>query len=193
MLANTLGTEFGKVIHGEMGLKRGASRALYIYTFGFMIPAVVSELIVRIMAGEGLDADDDDQYMDDILSIFFGSQWRTATAMFPFIGPAVNAGVNVWNDKPYDDRISTSPAINSLESVSRTVSGKSFYEIAREDGKRSQGIKDIFTTIGIFTGVPVAPLAKPVGYLSDVAQGEAEPTGPVDFTRGLVTGRRGNN
>jgi hypothetical protein len=41
------------------------------------------------------------------------------------------------------------------------------------------------------TGVPLAPLAKPIGYLSDLAEGNAQPTGAADFARGFVTGRPG--
>lgn len=188
MNANLLGTEFTKTIR-DMGLKRGAGRMLYVYTFGFMVPAVISELIVRTMAGKGLDDDDDDQYLDDVMSIFFGSQFRTGSAMLPFVGPAANAGVNAWNDKQYDDRISTSPAISTIES---TVSApKSIYDAIAEDGSKKKAVRDALTAVGLLTGIPVAPLARPLGYLSDVSEGNARPSGPVDFTRGLVTGKAG--
>jgi hypothetical protein len=45
------------------------------------------------------------------------------------------------------------------------------------------------SALGLLTGVPVVPLARPLGYLSEVSEGNVEPTGPIDFARGLVTGR----
>src|SRR5690606_26408469 len=104
MQANLLGEEFLSVARG-IGLKKGLGRLLYVYALGFMIPAVMSELIVKAMGGD-LDEDDDDSYMDDVLAIFFGGQVRTATAMVPVVGQAIQAGINLANDKWYDDRIS---------------------------------------------------------------------------------------
>lgn len=188
MQANLLGTEFTKTIR-DLGLKKGAGRLLYVYTFGFMIPAVLSELIVRASSGKGLDENDDDDYMDDLLATFFGAQFRTATAMFPIVGPTVQAGINAYNDKWYDDRISTSPAIASLESAGRFITGRTAVDALSEDGNRKRAIRDTLTALGLLTGIPVAPLSRPLGYISDVSEGKGEIHGPVDLIRGLVTGK----
>jgi hypothetical protein len=190
MQSNLLGTEFQKVIR-ETGLKKGAGKLLYIYAFGFMIPAVMAEMIVRVMAGKPLDDDDDDSYLDDIFSIFFGSQVRAGSAMFPGVGPAVQAGINAFNDKWYDDRISTSPAVSMIESA--VSAPKSVYNAITEDGSRKKAVRDTLSLLGLMTGMPLAPLARPLGYLSDVQEGNAEPTGPIDFTRGLITGKAGES
>jgi hypothetical protein len=187
MQANLLGSEFA-VIQREIGLKKGAGKLFYLYLIGFMAPAVVAELVVRAGAGK-LDDDDDEEYIDDYLNIFFGSQFRLATAMFPAVGPAINSGVNRFNSKQYDDRIQTSPAISAIEST--VAAPKSIYQAIANDGRKKTAIRDTLTAISMLTGVPVAPLGKPLGYLSDVAEGNADPTGPVDFTRGLITGRPG--
>ena len=187
MLANLYGTEFVKV-QRDLGLKKGMGRLLYVYVFGFAIPAFLSELIVKAMAG-GIDEDDDDEYLDDLMSMFFGSQYRTATALVPAVGPLVNAAVNRFNDKQYDDRISTSPAISMLEST--TSAPYSVYKAVEGEGSKKRAIRDTLTAVGMLSGVPVAPLGKPLGYLADVSEGKAEPTGPVDFARGLVTGKAG--
>jgi hypothetical protein len=186
MQANTLGTEFQKVMQ-ELGLKKGAGRLLYIYIFGFAIPAILSEAIVRVAKGR-FDEDDDDEYLDDFLSLFFGSQLRTATAMFPVVGPIANAGINAWNNKWYDDRISTSPAVSMIESAVRAP--HTVYEAASGKVAASKALKDTLTLMGLLTGFPLAPVGRPLGYLADVAQGEARPTGPIDVTRGLVTGKK---
>ncbi len=188
MQANLLGTEFTKVAR-DMGLRKGAGRALYIYVMGFMIPAVLSEVIVQALSGKGFDEDDDDQYLDDAFRIFFGSQARTASAMLPVAGPTVMAGINATNDKWYDDRISTSPSISMVESSVKAP--VSVYKAINDKGSKSKAVKDSLTLLGLLTGVPLGALGRPAGYLIDVAEGEAEPEGPVDFTRGLVTGKRG--
>ncbi len=188
MQANLLGTEFTKTVR-DLGLRKGAGRLLYIYATAFMIPAVVSEMIVMAMSGRGFDEGDDDEYLSELMSVFFGSQFRTATAMVPGVGPAVNAGINMFNDKWYDDRISTSPAISMIESSVRAP--KSIYDAMTDDKNPKRAVKDTLSAMGLLTGLPLAPLAKPIGYLADVMEGDAEPRGPADFTLGLVTGKSG--
>lgn len=188
MQANVLSSKFIQTSR-EMGLKKGAGKLLYIYVFGLMIPAIVSEAIMRAGGGEW-DEDDDDSYLDDLMSMFFLSQFRTMTAFVPYVGQATNTLVNTFNDKPYDDRISISPAIQTLESTLRAP--KSVYDAIVEDKSKKRATRDVLTAVGLLTGVPVAPLGKPLGYLMDVDEGEANPTGPIDFTRGLITGRPGD-
>lgn len=183
-LANLLGSEFA-IVARTMGLKEGAGRALYLYTFGFMLPAVVSELIVA--AGRGRLDEDDDGALDDLLALFFGAQARTATAMVPWVGTAANALINTFNDKRYDDRISVSPAISAIESAVHAP--VSVYRAIVNDGRRKQAVRDTLTLLGLLTGLPVATLGRPLGYLADVAEERVEPTGPVDAARGLVVGR----
>lgn len=36
----------------------------------------------------------------------------------------------------------------------------------------------------------LAPISRALGYAQDVEDGKAEPTGPIDYGRGLVTGQR---
>lgn len=187
MQANLLGTEFSKVAR-ELGLKRGAGRMFYVYLFGFMIPAVVSELIMKSLSGEDWDKDDDG-YMDEILAMFFGAQFKTATAMLPFVGQALNVAVNKFNKKWYDDDIRTSPAITMIESA--VSAPHSVYKAIFDEGNKRTAIRDVLSLIGLMTGAPVAPLSKPIGYLSDVSEGNVYPENPLDFTRGLLTGRSG--
>ena len=191
MQANLLRTEFTNTIR-DMGLKKGAGRLLYIYVFGFMIPAFLSEMIARAMSGKfDEDDDDDDQYLDDIMSSFFWGQLRTINAMAPVIGHLIQLGINSTNDKWYDDRISTSPAINLLETATVGAVKNAKRVLSGEDLNKKVAARDTLSAIGLLTGFPVLPLSRPIGYVVDVNEGDAEPTGPIDFTRGLITGRSG--
>ena len=184
MQANLLGTEFSKVAQ-DMGLRKGAGRAFYIYLVGFMIPAIVAETIVKGMGG--FDPDDDDDYLNEVLSVTFGSQFRSALAFFPGVGPATLAGINMFNDKWYDDRISTSPALSMIESAVRVP--HDLYKVMSDDGHSKRAVKDVLTLIGLVTGLPAGSLARPLGYLADVADDKAWPEDAGDVARGLLSGK----
>ena len=185
MLANLLGTESAKTVR-KFGVRKGMGQLLYIYIFGFMIQAVLSEIIVQ-GAGGFDDGDDDEWDQNDAMALFFGSQARTAMAMIPLVGPTVMAGVNMWNSKPYDDRISTSASVSALESTARAP--MSLYKAIADDGSWKKGVKDTLTALGMITGLPLGQMGKPLGYVSEVAQGNISPESPSDVVRGLVSGK----
>jgi len=184
--ANLLGTEFSKVTH-EAGLAQQYQRGFYVFMVGYLAPAVVAELVTQVFRGGPHDNNDDGSYLDDWLrQLFVIGPVRSATAMIPIGGSAINAGVNTWNSKPYDDRIATSPAISMIEATVRAP--VSAYD-AIVNGKSGQkAIRDVATLISLTIGVPLTLPARPVGYLADVAGGKIRPSGPVDLARGVVTG-----
>jgi hypothetical protein len=184
MQANILGTEFAKVAQ-DVGLRKGAGRMFYIYLLGFMVPAVMAEAIVLGMKG-GPDDEDKDGYLDEFLAAFFGSQFRTLAASVPVVGQVSVVAANTFNRKPYDDRMSTAPAVSMIESAASAP--HSVYKAIAEEGSAKRAIRDTLTLVSMITGVPVAALGKPLGYAADVAQGRVEPTGPVDATRGAISG-----
>jgi hypothetical protein len=108
-------------------------------------------------------------------------------AMVPIVGPSVMAGFNMWNKKPYDDRISTSASISALESTVRAPN--SVYEAIAEDKSWKRAVKDTLTALGMITGLPLGQLGKPIGYAADVAQGKSQPETAMDYIRGLVSGK----
>jgi len=184
MQANVLGAEFVKTVQ-EYGFTGAPGRLFYVYLMGFMIPAFLSELLVRVMSGR-LDDDEDDDYLDDVLGAFFMGQVRSGAAMVPVVGQATMATINMANRKPYDDRLSTSPAVSAIESSVRTpMSIKRWMD----GGSAKVAVRDGLTLLGMLTGLPAGAVARPLGYRANVEQGREEPTGPVDFTRGLITGR----
>ncbi len=187
MKANLIGTEAGNV-YREMGMAKGSPALAYIYATGFMMPAVMAAAYYHA-AGGRLDANDDHHYMDDVLKIFFGGQLADALALAPVIGPITNNFLNRFNDNKADDRISVSPVFKNLERVLGTP--KEIHDALTKNGRKSGAIKDTLSLLGMFTGLPLEPLARPIGYLSDVNQGYARPTGPIDYTRGVLTGNAG--
>jgi len=190
MLVNLNSSEVTKIAR-DVGLKKGAGKLFYVYMTGLAIPAILSEAIVKMMSGDDLDKDDDG-YTNDLMSLLFGSQFKTATALIPFAGQAINAGINRFNDQAYDDRISLSPVISTLESAVG-VPAQIYKAIKDDDMNTKRLTKDTLMLLGIASSLPVGPIGKPAGYLIDVAEGNAEPSGPIDFTRGLITGRKGQN
>jgi len=185
MQANILGTEFAKVAN-EAGLRKGAGRLFYIYLLGFMVPAVMAEAIVQGMKGGPGDDDDDDGYLDEFLAVFFGSQFRTAAAMVPVVGQMSVVAANAFNRKPYDDRMSTAPAVSMIESAASAP--HSVYKAIAEEGSAKRAIRDTLTLVTITTGLPVSAFGKPLGYVADMEQGRVEPSGPVDAVRGAISG-----
>jgi len=186
MQANLLGTEFTKVGR-DMGLRKGAGRALYVLMFGYLVNAWVAEAIMQVFKGGPDDEDKDGEYLDDWLAQVFGwSLVRNTTAMVPVFGQAAVSAVNSFNSKPYDDRLASSPAISMLESAVKAP--QSVYKAVVEDGKPSKAIRDVGTAVAMFMGLPVTPLTRPTGYLADVSAGVVEPTSAADAVRGAITG-----
>jgi hypothetical protein len=186
MLANLNLGEFQKTVR-DMGWRSGKGRLLYIYVMGMLLPAIVSDSIVRSLGG-GWDDEDEDGYMDVFMDWFFGSQVRMGAALLPFGSTAYTAITTAFNDKPYDDRITTSPSIAALESATIGTS-KAIIAVTDEDKDvTGRNVRDVLTLITLLTGVPVSALGRPAGYLVDVERGEIEPESGYDMIRGMITG-----
>ena len=187
MMANINASNFTKLYYQDMDMKSKVKKGMYMYAMGFAIVAIVSGALRKAASGH-LDEDDDDEYIDDLFDVFIGSQVDLATAMIPVAGQAINAGINQANDKWYDDRVSASPALSAISTITgtaaKTATGKVF------DDKNPKGdVRDALTAMGIITGLPLRPVSKPIGYMMDVRDDKAKPSGPIDFTRGLITGK----
>lgn len=186
MQANLLGTEFAKVAK-EMGLRKGATRGLYIFVAGFYIPALVAEAIAQAFRGGPGDDDDDGEYLDDWLmaTLVYGPM-RNVTAFVPFAGQVVNSAVARFNGNPVDDRVSVAPVVGALEGVAGVP--VDLYQASFDEIRAQRTVKDVATLISLTTGLPASVAAKPIGYLVGVASDKIDPTGEFDFARGLVTG-----
>lgn len=186
MQAGWLGSKLG-VLMQQGGLRKNAGRAFMIYTLGFAAPMIVSEAISQAMRGGPDDEDKDGTYLDDWLqAVFVTGQIRGATAMVPIVGPAVNSAFARFNNNPMDDRLNISPVVTAIEGS--VAVPYDLYQNMAGKGNAQRTIRDVGTLMTLFSGMPFSTAAKPIGYVAGVAQGKIEPTGPVDFTRGLITG-----
>ena len=112
-------------------------------------------------------------------------------AMVPAGWQIVMAVINVWNNKWYDDRITSSPAVSMIESTVRAP--HSIYKAISGEGSQKRAVQDTLSMIGMLSGYPAGALSRPLGYLADIRQGKATPPeNVIDLTRGLVSGRDPN-
>lgn len=185
MMANLAGTEVQQVARG-VGLKRGAGRLFYIYLMTLLIPAVIGDGIAKALRG-GWEDEDEDGYLNDLIPWFFASQAKFTLAAVPGVGQAANAALGAFTDVPYDDRVSLSPAISLIEAGVGTPA-EVYQSLVEGESFNRTDLRDALNLLGIMTGTPAGVLGRPVGYGLGVAQGDIEPTGPVDVARGLATG-----
>ena len=187
MVANVNATNFTKLYHEDIGMKEKYQKALYLYVAGYAAPAILSAALRKAAAG-GLDEEEDGSIADDLYDVLIVSQREYGLAMLPLVGPAINAGLNRNDDKFYNDKVSASPVFEGISAVTGVVSSI----IPNIEGEfKQQKPRDYLTALGIVSGLPVLPLYKPAKYLQAVESGEAQPKGPVDYVRGLTTGKKG--
>jgi len=187
MMANTNATAL-KQISMEMGLKKGAGKALGVVGLGFLIPIWIAEAIAQAMRG-GPDDPDDDGYLDDWLAAVFGmGTLKGSLAMVPFVGQLGNAAMNRFNNNPADDKVSLSPAVSIIEASAGVP--RDVYVAMTDPDKlnKRNAVRDVASLVSIATGLPAVAVARPLGYLAGVATDKIDPTGPVDMARGVVTG-----
>ncbi len=188
MMANTNATGL-KQIAQDVGLKKGAGKALALVTTGMLVPLWVAEAIAVAMRG-GPEDEDDDGYLDDWLAAVFGmGTIKGGFAMVPFVGQLANAAINRFNSNPADDKVSLSPAVSLLE-ASAGVPSHVYKAITGDADKinKRNAVRDVASALSIATGLPFYAAARPLGYLAGIADDRIDPAGPVDTVRGLATG-----
>lgn len=186
MQANLLGTEFANVMH-EQGLRKGMGRGLYVFTLGFLVPNMIAELIAQAFKGGPDDEDKDGSTLDDwLMAVVVMGNVKAGLAMVPGVGQAANALINTFNKKPYDDRITTSPAVSMIESAA--AAPHSVYQAVMNEGSARKAVRDLATLISLTTGLPATAVARPLGYAIGMSEDKIAPTSPVDAARGFVTG-----
>ena len=185
MMANLNATEV-QLVARDVGLKKGMGRLFYVYLMGFAIPALIGDAIAKALRG-GWEDEEGDGYLDDLFAWFFSSQAKFALAAVPVVGQAANAALGAFTKLPYDDRISMSPAVSVIESGLGTPA-EVYQSLVDGESFNRADTRDALNLLGVLTGTPIGALAKPVGYGVGVAQGDIEPTGPLDAARGVVTG-----
>jgi hypothetical protein len=185
MMANTNATAL-KQVASEMGLRKGAGKALGVVFFGMLLPLWIAEAIAIAMRG-GPEDEDDDGYLDDWLAAVLGMGTIKGTlAMVPFVGQLANAAINRFNSNPADDKVSLSPAVSILESAVGVPTD--VYKMIEGKGNARTLVRDVASAVSIATGLPATALARPLGYLAGIADDRIEPTSELDAVRGVLTG-----
>lgn len=185
MMANTNATAMKQIVD-ELGLKKGAGKLLYVAVAGMLAPIWVAEAIAQAFKG-GPEDEEKDGWLDDWLMAVFGmGTLKGLAAQIPLVGQAAQLVVNRFNDNPADDKFSLSPAVSLIESA--VSSPASVYKAVVEDGNVQKAVRDVAAAATLVTGLPIYSVARPVGYLTGVAQGKTEPTNAADLARGIVTG-----
>lgn len=178
MLGNLLVTE---TLNAKRDLRGGerTKKLLYIWGVAYYATAVTAELLMGALRGGYEDEDRDGEVIDDwIKQVFFLSPGKTLFSMFPLAGNLLNFA----DDKPYNDRAFSPPAVAMLERSLKAATGRSNFD-------KQSGIRDAGTALAMLFGIPAAPLvAKPLGYWRGVETGEIRPTGAMDAVRGSITG-----
>jgi len=185
MMANLNATEV-QLVARDAGLKKGMGRLFYVYLMGFAVPALLGDAIAKALRG-GWEDEEGDGYLDDLFAWFFSSQAKFALAAVPVVGQAANAALGAFTKLPYDDRISMSPAVSVIESGLGTPA-EVYQSLVDGESFNRADTRDALNLLGVLTGTPIGALAKPLGYGVGVAQGDIEPTGPLDAARGVITG-----
>ena len=186
MIANLNGTAYKKIMR-DLGWRGNKGKLFMTYLLGFAMPAFVADMIVRAL-GEGFIDDEEDGIADDFMGWYFGSQIRSAAALVPF-GTAALVGINMLDNKPYNDRITVSPSVSILEASLRAPITTILALTSEDKDLSGRNVKDLLTFLSLVTGVPLTILGKPIGYQVDVNQGKIDPTGLPDYVRGLITGK----
>lgn len=189
-LNNFRGFELAK-IHKQFGLTKteGMKRALPMIMLSALLPAAYSAVISKLVAGRLGEDEDKDGYLDEVLSVFFGSFFKETLAGVPF-GQLALGVERSFNKNPMDDKLTLAPAISLIDTSIQLP--KKLIEAASKEELGKQTVKDTLTVIGAITNLPVGFLGKPTGYLMDLESGRAKPTGPIDLTRGLISGQAGS-
>jgi hypothetical protein len=183
-----LGLTEAEIAVRTTGFQANAGRLFYAYTVAMAIPSIVAAAMVKA-AGGGLDDEDEDGYLDEVTWLILGSQVRGALALVPG-GQVGNVIMNAFTrENWYDDNLNVSPVMGAIERMAKTPG--SVYGAVFKEGGKGRAVKDVLTLFSLLSGMPVTAAARPLGYLADVYSGEEEPSGPIDFTRGILTGRRG--
>ena len=188
MLANLNIDEFRAAARAT-GMPTKLGRFFLVHLLGFMAPMFVATLITEVAGGK-LEDDEDDGYGDELLELLGRSYKEGALAMIPAAGPSINAAVNAFNDKPWDDRMLSSPTIAALEAAARTTSLVTYEMWLEEfDGMSAKDKRDFWGTMGLLTGYPLGQVGKTTAYLEDLESGNVpEPESTVEKLRGLLTG-----
>ncbi len=185
---NYLVTESKNIARSDRSGIGKANAYLSLYVMIYLLPSILSSLLMDGLQGNLPDDDDDDgMVLDDWLKYMSLSQVKYGGAMVPIVSPVLSVFIGGFTEARYDDRINISPAASLVEQVVDTP--RAVADAIFSDGDWSVATRDVLASIGAFTNIPVGFIKRPVTYLVDVAEEDANPDGMGDLFQGLLTGR----
>ena len=172
------------------------------------IPAILSEVIAQAFSGFDT-GDDDDWDAVDGLQLALTSVNKNMVAMLPFLGNAINmAGTRLsrgdygavsdvskmlFGNNPYNDRLVSVPVMSLVENSAEGAKNLLLLLFSEEyDPDPRRAARNTLDLLTLMTGIPFSAVKKPTGYLAGVAGGEYDVENPVDFTRGVISGKDPN-
>lgn len=157
-MANLQADEFVRLGRETGMAKMGVAAQLYLLTF--LVPMVGGELIAGLMRGHFDDDDDDGIAHEMFMESFFLGSLRSAAAEIPLAGQGINALIGWFDNKAWNDRMTSTPAISLLErgggGTIRSI--KDLFD--PEKTFEGRHVRDPLTLLGVLTGTPAATLGK---------------------------------
>ena len=195
MIANLGFTQYQKLAKDDLGFKnkgKGTEQIFYMYLYTVILPAIVAGIIMRGLGGRIEDENDDGYIFDDMVKAAFGDVADYTVGLIPVAGQLALIPINQYNNKPWDDDIVNSPSIETLQDSLRSIFNvpSTLWQEGPE-GIKGKQIRDLFTMATLSSGIPLTPIGRTLGYLKDIQRGDVTPKGPIDFLRGLITGKKG--
>ena len=180
----------------DMGIAKGAGRLVYSHIMAYAIPMMVFEAFAKTVSGDW-NKKKHDSLLHDVLEFIFASYAHGAVGMIPG-GSQIYSGITATTHAVqrvqggpvpfHGDHIEVAPTIAALENA--TVGTAEAIARLTSKNKKVTGhnVRDVMTLMSLLTGVPTAPVAKPIGYMMDVNQKKIRPTSTYDYVRGAVSG-----
>ena len=168
----------------ETGIAK-AGVAAQMALLGFLVPMLGGQAITMALRGQLGDDDKDGSIADDLALRFFTFEsLRALSAEVPGLGGnVITPVINLFDEQPWNDRMTTSPAVNLLENAA----GGSVDLVKRlldvEKDVTGKNIRDVSTLMGALFALPGGTAGRYAGYAYDVGKGNVRPT-----VRGAITG-----
>lgn len=174
------------VLNHAMAAEPGLARAGVIARAA-IIPGLVGAAMATFI-GSGTkpwdDKDHDGTGKDDFTWWLLKTSGSQTASFVPGIGPAASSIIFSGGE-----RASVSPAVGTVQDIVHGLA--SLKDVVRGEKPELTGrdIHDLFTAFSLLLGVPVSAFGNPFSYMQDVRRGRIQPGGPLDYARGLLTGR----
>ena len=173
----------------EVGWQGKAGRMFHLYLVTIFIPAVMAEMFSMLARGELDEWDDEERLPTMVFDLFAGSQIAFVANFLPGMHGFYSRLRGEYTPEFYDDRLSFSPVIGSLENMvalGLTV-GELVVDYEGVDGPR--GLRTLLTSIAISTGIPLNWFIKPATWMMKVQEGDMPSDDVIDIVQGFVSGR----